>query len=189
MKSIIIGNGPSLTPALLESLDGETWAVNRIWKMFGMTTWRPDNWVRGELPDYNEEAVKEDFRMMRDTGCHLWIQEGFTGHSNLLAGANLTTFRTCDGTQEHDWHLPRVCGYGTVVNIAMQLAIINGATELELVGCDLGMPAHFYGQEGNRDGDELALNAHRIAAWCSPVPVIIRTMLTNVYRSNHDRRS
>jgi len=183
VKGIIIGNGPSLTPALLNSLDGKTWAVNRIWKIFNETDWRPDFWVRGELPIYNEEAVKEDFRMMRTVDeCNLWIQEGFVGHSNLLSGANFTTFRTCDGTQAHDWHLPGICGYGTSVNIAMQLAIINGATELELVGCDLGMPAHFYGQEGIVNGDELALNAHKIAARCCPVPVRVNNgPLMDVY--------
>jgi hypothetical protein len=181
VKHIIIGNGPSLSPGLLRSLDGITWSVNRIWKMFDKTDWRPNNWVRSEFPLYNEEDVKEDFRIMRNVdNCHLWIQKGFEGHSNLFAGSNWTTFETCNGS-EHAWHLPRICAYGTVVHTAMQLAIINGATELELVGCDLGMPAHFYGQEGISDGDELALNAHRVAAWCSPVPIHVRTILTDIY--------
>lgn len=175
MKHTIIGNGPSVTEELLESISGETWAVNRIWKIFNKTQWRPDNWVRGELPEYDEEAVKLDFKIMRNVdNVHLWIQEGFVGHANFLGSANYTTFRTCEGTEEHDWHWPKICGYGTVVNIAMQLAIMNGATELELVGCDLGMPAHFYGKEGRADGDELALKAHKIASRCCPVIVRVR---------------
>ena len=163
MKHFIIGNGPSITPELLESLGENTWAVNRIWKIFGDTDWRPKNYVRCEVPTYSREEVIEDLNEMGKVGCEIWMQAGFDPFSpkNPHIKTNVEIFKTCDGTEEHDWHLPSICGYGTVVHVAAQLAVKAGATEVEFVGCDLGSD-HFYPEE-DFHSEELASKAHEIA--------------------------
>ena len=165
-KAYIIGNGPSLTPALLESLDGETWAVNRIWKIYHRTTWRPNNYVRAELPSYDEKTVLEDLRAVCKYECVIWAHDGFRAYARSVWNkSNPWTrwefFETCDGTKRHNWHLPLICGYGTVVHIAAQLAIKNGADEICFVGCDLGTE-HFYPGE-DFTNEKLAKVAHKIA--------------------------
>jgi len=155
--------------------DEVTWAVNRIWKIFDRTDWRPTHYVRAEIPEYNEEHVKEDALEMMNQPSNLWFQEGFRGLSRrAFMHKGIEYFKTCTGGI-HDWHMPLVCGYGTVVHVAMQLAILQGATELYLVGCDLGIPDHFYGKEGTNN-DVLAFAAHKIAVKCCPVPVYNSTV-------------
>ena len=163
MLATIIGNGPSVTPELLESLGPNTWAVNRIWKIFGDTEWRPKNYVRAEVPSYNVRDVVEDLTEMGKVECVIWYHAGF--HPFLRPTSFVRTrcesFKTCDGKEEHDWHLPLICAYGTVVHIAAQLAVLDGATEIEFVGCDGGTD-HFYPDE-DFTGGELASKAHAIA--------------------------
>lgn len=173
MKCYVIGNGSSLTPALLQSLDAPTFAVNRIWKIFPKVLWYPTYYVRAEVPDYNAEHVKEDLQMMAWTGCTIFLQDGFRGLEptrNINPTTRFEYFKTCDGSR-HDWHLPLICGYGTVVHIAMQIAVNLGFDEIELVACDLG-DRHFYNEPFRNS--ELAKDAHEIAARCCPVPVISR---------------
>ena len=69
--------------------------------------------------------------------------------------------------------LPKVCGFGTAVHIAAQLAVaVEGATELVFLGCDLGRD-HFYYDEPDEKfiNEKLAWKAHQILARCCPVPV------------------
>ena len=163
MLATIIGNGPSVTPELLESLGENTWAVNRIWKIFGDTEWRPKNYVRCEVPSYNSKDVVEDLTEIGKVGCVMWIQAGFQPYSPVQPHrkTRYEYFKTCDGKEEHDWHLPLICAYGTVVQIAAQLAVKEGATEIEFVGCDGGTD-HFYPDE-DFTGEELSNKAHAIA--------------------------
>ena len=170
MKCYVIGNGSSLTPALLESLDAPSFAVNRIWKMFPFTLWKPTYYVRAEVPDYDLEHVRMDLRQMAWIGCTMYLQNGFRGQepANCNPDTRFEYFQTCDGSR-HDWHLPKICGYGTVVHIAMQIAVTLGFDEIHLLGCDLG-DSHFY-DEPFLSAD-LARDAHDIAARCCPVPIV-----------------
>lgn len=168
MKAYIVGNGPSITPALLESLDAPAFGVNRIWKIFDWTSWRPDYYVRAEVPAYVEEHVREDLYEIGRVGCVMYLQDGFRSleSRNPHPRTHFEYFKTCEGL-EHDWHLPTICGYGTVVHIAMQIAVTLGFDELELIGCDLGN-RHFYSDEFFMNAD-LARKAHEIARRCCPV--------------------
>lgn len=168
MKCYVIGNGPSITPALLESLDAPAFAVNRIWKILGSTFWRPDYYVRAEVPTYNPEHVKEDLLEMGKVGCVMFLQEGFRTleAKNPHPLTRVEYFQTCDGSR-HDWHLPQVCGYGTVVHTAMQVAVLLGYDDIHVIGCDLG-DKHFYDGEPFTAAD-LARDAHEIAKRCCPV--------------------
>lgn len=169
MKCFVIGNGPSLSPALLESLEAPCFAVNRIWKIFTETEWRPDYYVRGEVPSYDPEHVREDLKEMGKVGCVTYLQDGFRGLEarNAHPATRYEYFQTCDGSR-HDWHLPVICGYGTVVHVAMQIAVTLGFDEIHLIGCDLG-DRHFYDEPFS--GGSLARDAHQIAAKCCPVAV------------------
>ena len=175
----VCGNGPSLSLHVLEKLDGPVYGVNRIWKLPGWkdTTWRPDYYVRCEVPFYNMEHVREDMLNMADFNGTMYLQAGFRGldygEVRTAMGPHTTVeyFETaCDGTHPHPWHLPGICGYGTVVHIAMQIAVLNGATKIRLLGCDLGLPVHFYGEEGAAN-DDLARQAHYFASVSCPVPI------------------
>jgi len=169
MKCFVIGNDSSLSPALLESLDAPAFAVNRIWKIFDRTSWRPDYYVRAELPAYNPEHVKEDLYEMGAVGCVIYMQEGFRSLErwNSHPATRFEYFKTCDGKEAHDWHLPQICGYGTVVHVAMQIAVTLGFDEIEIIGCDM-QSKHFYEGELFTNA-KLAQKAHEIAKRCCPV--------------------
>ena len=181
-RAFIIGNGPSLKDTPLELLKNDrTFAVNRIWKIFDQTSWRPTDYVRSELPEYDGGDVIEDLKQMAKTDAKLWIQAGFfrfTGRTDVAFGRPVVPFLTCNGGALHDWHFDLddyVCAYGTVVQTAIQLAIMEGADKIYLVGCDLGQPNHFYGMEG-KNNDEKNMLAHENAKKCSPVPIFNATI-------------
>ena len=89
----------------------------------------------------------------------------------------------------HSWHLPKLCSYGSSVNIAIQIAVNQGYKPIYLIGCDLGYkdnePSHFSvdyekGIEGDLRPARLAnldtLNAHIIASRSSPVTIYNATI-------------
>lgn len=168
----VLGNGPSLSNTNFDLLKGErTFGVNHIWKLFDKTDFRPTDYCRGELPDYNEAEVIQDLKEMQKYKLRIHYQKGFDGYVRSMWNkgvAGWEPFWTCKG-EMHDWHLPKVCGYGTVVTMAIQIAVLEGATEIYLLGCDLGTK-HFH--QGEFLGGALALSSHIIAKRCCPVPII-----------------
>jgi hypothetical protein len=88
----------------------------------------------------------------------------------------------------HMWHLPILCTYGSVVTVAIQLAIQLGYSPIYLLGCDLGyrdgQPSHFVEEyehdytllrEASRANMD-TLQGHVIAARSSPVPIYNATV-------------
>lgn len=169
MKAYVIGNGPDLSPTLLESLDAPAFAVNRIWKIFDRTTWRPAYYVRSEVPAYDPDHVREDLEQMGKVGCVMYLQDGFRGlePKNPHPATRYEFFRTCDGSP-HNWHMPLICGYGTVVQVAIQIAVKDGFDEIHIIGC--GGEGHFYDEPFHNA--DLATKANEIARLCSPVRLI-----------------
>lgn len=179
MRAIVIGNGPSLLDFDFDKLIGErTYAVNRIWKLWKNNkdfTWRPTDYVRCEKPRIDARAADEDLReMSRVNNLIFHLEDRLSESWRRAYVRGISThndhFDPCAGKEAHDWHLPQICGYGTIVTTAIQVAVKDGASEICLLGCDLTMPQHFYEAEGF-DRNELALRAHEIAARCSPVPI------------------
>jgi len=212
VRHYVLGNGPSLTRELVESLDPDlpTWSCNRIWKLWEMTDtqWRPSHYVRSEYPAYNERDVMEDLKKMAGVPSAMWLMAGFRGYtsagwfngprSRLKPGPKYPemNFVACN-YGPHPWHLRikanctegwkynfmpgraeqpwdgeklSICGYGSVVHQAMQIAVTQNASEIVLLGCDLGTPRHFHGDHGSTV-DDILMDAHRIAAkWC-PIPI------------------
>ena len=165
-RAFVLGNGPSLVDTNFELLKGETtYAVNRIWKMFDKTDWRPTHYVRGEMKGKRKE-VAEDLVIMEKESAHLYLMSGLELVKKGNRPSSWELFAGCWGG-DHAWHLPLICAYGTVVHIAMQLAVRDGAQELYLLGCDLG-DTHFYDEPFEND---MAYRAHEVAAESCPVPV------------------
>ena len=108
-KHYILGNGPSLTYEFLRDWkpDGPTWGVNRIWKMWtdrperADLSWRPDFYVRCEVPSYDPDHVKEDLKVMVVSGrwypnvIH-YLHRGFIGMPEVYVIPNTNFFVTCD---------------------------------------------------------------------------------------------
>jgi hypothetical protein len=159
-----------------------TYAVNAIWKMFDKTRWRPTDWVHGERHGERDKVV-ESLKEMARTDARLWIPTGYfalAGRRDVIYGRPVIPYVWCDRLTREPWHLDLgdyICKYGTSVNVAVQLAVVNGADEIYLLGCDLG-ETHFY-NETFKDPD-LALDAHKIAKECSPVPIYNATVGGNL---------
>jgi len=159
----VIGNGTSLLSVDFDKLIGKrTYAVNQIWKLWRdnpKITWRPTDYVRCEFPRLDMKSSDRDIGEMsqiKNLRFHLEerLQETWRRNARRDIFTHNSHFKTCGGKENHNWHLPQVCGYGTVVTTAMQVAVLDGADEIYLLGCDLTMPNHFYGVSG-KDQNEL----------------------------------
>lgn len=166
-RVFVLGNGPSLLDVDFEKLKGETtYAVNRIWKLFDKVDWRPTHYVRGEIA-FNRSEIFEDVQeMAKYPGIRWYMMAGLQRMKCNLHPPDTDYFAGCEGSP-HAWHLPMICAYGTVVHIAMQIAVRDGAKSIYLLGCDLGND-HFY---DNGYKNDLALEAHKIARDSCPVPI------------------
>lgn len=155
----------------LNKLVGEvSFATNNIHLLYDKTDWRPTHYVRGEgvvLPDNWQVSVN----IHRELGCELWLNHVFGGD-----------MQTCQHNQKHFdspecphmLHLPVICGFGTSVNIAVQIAMLKQFSPIYLVGCDLGYvdgaqnhfdPHYEHGQEQSaRYANMDAITAHTLAA-------------------------
>lgn len=176
MKAFVVGNGPSLLKTPLDLLEGHrSYACNRIWKIFDKTSWRPTDYVRGEPWVQNGDAVVEDLRIMAPTDAKIWLPVGFyrfIARTDVAFGRPAIPYLACNGG-EHPWHLDLgdyICAHGTSVQVSMQIAVLQGATSIYLVGCDLGSPSHFYGAEGAAI-DARNIVAHAFAKTSCPVPI------------------
>ena len=148
-RAFIIGNGKSLNLTNLDLLKGETsFGVNGIAKIYGKTSWRPTHYIRAEeaTTGSDPKAWESDMQIHRDLGCEIWANEMFTRQTDMTSG-NYRQIRSCahyakhfdDPDIPHLFHLPRLCTFGSSVNVAIQIAL--GIMEIEkvyLVGCDMG---------------------------------------------------
>jgi hypothetical protein len=170
-RVFVLGNGPSLKYTPFDLLEKErTFAVNHIWKLWEddpRITWRPTDYVRCEYHIAKEGAARDALRML-NCGCTVWLQEEIK-----IDSPEIRRIPHCDGTESHPWHLPTICIRGTVINAAMQIAVLEGAAEIYLVGCDLGT-GHFY--NGGFPGVDRALEGHRFSAQSCPIPVFDATL-------------
>lgn len=146
-RAWIAGNGKSLNQTDLNLLKGETsFAVNNIHLIYPKTDWRPTHYVRAEgykIPNDWEESI----RVHKELGCEMWTNECFGREFNAIHTCqhNLKHFNSPECP--HMLHLPVLCGFGSSVNVAVQIAMLKGYSPLYLIGCDLGYqngkPNHF----------------------------------------------
>ena len=142
-RCFIIGNGPSLTPADLDLLEGEiTMACNKIYALFDKTTWRPTYYVSEDVCVINKEIKKiEELRCLKKfinmlgetpkklTDCIFFIEKSYV--------INLYNYKKS--------FIPKDISYGfnyggTVTFIMIQLALYMGFSEIYFLGQDFSMP-------------------------------------------------
>ena len=136
----------------LDNLIGETtFGLNRIFLAFPKTQWRPTYWVMADHHSGDDwplsQILSEDAKFL--------IRDDFrSAFEPYRSKDNIEYFHRCE-LHDHmnvesdglptEWHLPKYCRYGGGLFIGMQKAVLLGATQIVLLGCDLWVP---------RDGDE-----------------------------------
>lgn len=200
MRAFVVGNGPSLLKTPLDEMKNEVcFAVNRINLIYEHTQWRPKYYVRAEsMEDMDPNTWIDDVLLHLNmdgviTYCNLWFVKWlerygkmWTQPANIIKGCEHYTRNFNSPEAPYMWHLPILCTYGSSVNVAIQLAVLEGYSPIYLVGCDLGykdkQPSHFdVNYENGKERDARianldALNAHMIAARSSPVPIYNATI-------------
>ena len=169
-RAFIIGNGKSLNVTPLELLKGETsFGVNGIAAIYGRTSWRPTHYVRAEEASTGSDpkAYQKDIEIHRDLGCEMWTNELFVGQTeDVRKSGKWRQIRACSHYNQHFdspdsphvYHLPRLCTFGSSVNVAIQIALgILNYDVAYLLGCDLGYKEgeinHFSGEYTKYVGD------------------------------------
>lgn len=202
VRAFIVGNGPSLDAETLDKLKGEVcFGVNRINTMYDKTDWRPTHYVRSEgmelVRDPDPELWAEDaLYHLNDPNITTWMNPYFRIQLGKIGmerkWVNAIWIGVCTHYLTHydkddcpvTWHLPMLCGFGSSVNVAIQIAVTLGYGPLYLVGCDLGykdgQPSHCTEDYEKGYEDMLrparyanmdTLMAHIIAKRSSPVPI------------------
>lgn len=182
MRAFIVGNGESLRHMNLNNLTGEiSFACNNIHLIYPFTEWRPTHYVRAEEasglePEHWLDSVKAHLAL----DCEIWCNDYFfRPRFGLQANDKVHTLKACahyarhydSPDTPHMLHLPVLCTFGSSVNVAVQIAMLQGFSPLYLIGCDLdGSMKHFtdeyrHGREReNRYAVMDTLNAHILAA-------------------------
>lgn len=202
MKFFVLGNGSSLAKMNLDLLQGEkTVAINRINLVYDKFAWRPTIYCKSDhnpyLADvYNEENI---LNVSVSEKSYLWedFKDGDSGtpHRKLPVGMGdhpkVTWIKRCKhhyyAANNHmkrtqSWHLPEICTALSGIGVAMQVAVLEGATEIYLIGCDLGYGKDI-GQDhfdprysltkkklGQYEIDNVSY-CHEVAKRSSPVPI------------------
>lgn len=145
-KCFIIGNGPSLKVEDLEMLKGEmTFAVNRIFKLFGDTDWRPTFYLCTDYLTYgvDHEAINKidaqlKFIPIERAPAAGIIYDEVTYYNRVVNCVKVKNgeiirskeFEFSDNMEEVIW------GGQTVLYDALQMAVYMGFSEIYLYGVD-----------------------------------------------------
>lgn len=196
-RAFVVGNGPSLAQTDLDKLIGEVaFAVNNVHLAYQFTDWRPTHYVRAEQAHGLEpEHWMESMLVHLGLGCEIWCNPWFVKpRHNLPIHDKVHSIKSCAhyGLNFHDprcphlWHLPILCTFGSTVNVAVQIAAMQGYNPIYLIGCDLGYqdgkPSHFSSDYENgseqpaRYANLNALAAHMIAARTGQVKIYNATI-------------
>lgn len=156
----VLGTGPSLAKVDLDKLIGRrSFATNRIHTIYDRTKWRPDKWLLMD-PSRNP-YTRNDILFHLSQPYETWVTPViahmyFCG--NLDHGPEamspedvwwfdlprLNILVDCayhfnyEWNPSYAWHLPTVCHLGTGVAANIQVAVMEGAKRIVLLGCDLG---------------------------------------------------
>jgi len=191
MRCFVVGNGKSLASTNLELLQNEAcFGVNSISLIYPYTKWRPKFYVRAEeAATQSPLNYVEDLRLhIEDLKCEVWANVWFLkGMQELDRNRNFHAIASCthhlkhfdEQDSPHLWHFPLLCGFGSSVNVAIQIAVQRGFGPIYLVGCDLDYKEkqnHFddnytAGMRSPRYNNMDILAAHMVAARSSPVKI------------------
>lgn len=167
-RTFILGNGPSLKNSLLDKLSNDvTFAMNRINLIYGdYAKWRPTFYFAF---DYWGEEMLSDVLANIDVAKHSFIRADRAKEIELARKcvdypAKITYFWDCRqhaglsfAAAERDvdaakrmptaWHLPITCGFGSTLNVCVQVAVMMGYNPIYLLGCDLGHKQYEKGRD------------------------------------------
>ena len=145
-RCFVIGNGPSLSPEILDRLTDEyTFAVNRIAKIFDKTDWRPVYYVgiTDALYDRRHQAdILSGIHAAELAVC--WDRYQDTPSTNLHGNVFYVPCSRIedvhsDQAQDSWWSddiAERLDKFGVAVFAALQVAVYFGFTKIYLIGCD-----------------------------------------------------
>lgn len=187
MRAFVIGNGESLLKTPLELLIGQrTYATNRIHHLYDRVVWRPSVYVRTE-PPYAVDPVEffAECRWHTEQGYECVYPDGWQEDVGVLAG-HVRYLPTCRHFKyppphkkaHYGWHLPVICDT-SIITAAMQVAVLDGATEIVLLGCDLTGP-HFSATDTGLIQTDVWQSQHEIAKRSCPVPIYNATVGGNL---------
>lgn len=201
-RAWIIGNGSSLQTTPLELLKGEvTYAMNRINLIYPKTTWRPTYYL---MVDWNQQNPKNYWKECIEAHWNTkkWLWEGFRDGSKLHPELepigevpNTTWIPRCkkhhyymadNWKRAESWHFPEICTAFSGIGAIIQLAVLEGASEIYIVGADLYTPDYkknffiknYTDDDRPRDklDNENMTQVHRVASRSSPVPIYNATV-------------
>ena len=145
-QCFVIGNGPSLSPEILDCLTDEyTFAVNCIAKIFNKTDWRPTFYV-GVTDALNDSRHRADILKgiysAKTAVC--WdkyqdITETDSRHNAVYVPCSHSEDVQNDQAQDDWWSddvSERLDKFGVAAYSALQVAVYFGFTTIYLIGCD-----------------------------------------------------
>jgi len=195
----IIGSGPSLKTVDFSLLEGEvTFAMNRVHLMYDRTDWRPTLFF---MVDHNQQNPhnywRDCIKAHWDTPKWLWegFRDGVKGFPSLEKIGPVPNTTWIPRCPEHhyymgdnymrrveSWHLPDICTAYSGLSAMMQIAVLQGATEIVLLGCDGYGPDysqnHFTERytDDERDRSKMDManmtQLHEVAKRSSPIPIL-----------------
>lgn len=201
MRHWIVGNGLSLNDTPLHLLKDEiTWGMNRVHLHYPNTDWRSTYYLMVDFNQQNpKDYWKECIRAHWETPKFLW--DGFRdGHpyfdfEPIGDVPNTTWIPRCkkhhyymadNWKRAEKWHLPEICTAFSGIGSMIQLAVLEGATEIYILGADLyesDYRKNFFTPDytdDQRDRSELdntnMTQVHRVALRSSPVPIYNATI-------------
>jgi hypothetical protein len=150
-RAWIVGNGISLkkTPLFLLDQEDTVYGMNLIDLAYGWTTWRPTYYVKHEW----EDGERGTLSMIRhaEMGIPCYLNPAMSDRiAQRVKGVWPPPIRPINthcshahsnhkrGHKPERWHLPTLCCYASTVNVAAQIAVLEGHDELIFIGCDLG---------------------------------------------------
>lgn len=152
-RCFIVGNGPSLTINDLEKLKNEdSFAVNRIYKIFNQTEWRPTFYCSQDTGILDE--IQEDLSIILSSCKGIFLNSYIIkDKGKSIAENNINYF--CLNTRQFYPDMPKFSkdvsnciyeGY-TVAYACIQLAVYMGYSEIYIIGTD-----HNYNVNLKQDG-------------------------------------
>lgn len=146
----IVGNGVSLKETPLDLLIGEdTFGLNRIRLAYDKTEWRPTYYIKAEfldgdplwavIPNLENPDTHCFLNAGRAVDCEGVIRPRFPINATYMRMSckHQATNAFSEG-RPTEWHLPDICVFGGVTNIALQIIAMMGRyEEVYLIGMDL----------------------------------------------------
>ena len=145
-RCFVIGNGPSLSPEILDRLvDEHSFAVNRIAKIFDKTDWRPTYYVGvtdAIFDNRHRGDILEGISSAQVSICwdgYRKVTKSYTKHKIFYVHCSHIEDYNSDQAQDDWWSddvAERLDKFGVSVFPALQVAVYFGFEIIYLIGCD-----------------------------------------------------